>query len=139
MTRTPDASGDPAAPRPGLLRLAAIAAGAAAAVNAVLYLIGLGVGVFAEFGWFPEQRGDEMTLGPILLVSVVGAAAGVGVYGLCRRFAARPLPIFTAIAAVVLLMSLIPPFAMGWPTAQVLLLEVMHVVTAGIVLWTVRR
>ncbi len=80
-----------------------------------------------------------MMLGPILIGSVVGAAAGVGVYGLCRRFAARPLPIFTAIAAVALVLSVVPPFAMGWHTPQVLMLLLMHTATAGIVLWAVRR
>jgi hypothetical protein len=139
MATTPAASGDPAAPRPRLLPLAGLAATVAAALNAALYLVGVATGIFSQFGWFPEGRGDEMMLGPILLVSVVGAAAGVGVYGLCRRFASRPLPIFTAIAAVVLILSMVPPFAMGWRTAQVLLLLLMHVVTAGVVLWAVRR
>jgi len=134
-----DASGAPdgAADVP-LGRAALVAALSAMVVNASIYLLSVALGAFDALGWFPASREDEMTLGPVLLVSLVSALVGVGVFGIVRRRVERAFRSFAVIAGVVLVVSFVGPLVMDWPPAQVLVLELMHVATAAAVLWAVR-
>lgn len=80
-----------------------------------------------------------MTLGPILPVSVVAALAGVGVYAFVRRVR-QPMRVFTTAAILVLIPSFAAPLAMSdWTAAQAAVLNLMHVVVAGVTIWSVRR
>jgi hypothetical protein len=116
------------------------AALAAAIANLGLYLAGVAAGAFAALTLVPAGPQAEMAGGPILLVSMAGAAAGVGLYAALRRRVRRPLTVFGWIAGVVLLLSFAAPFAIpGWTRPQILLLETMHVVVAAAVWLVVHR
>jgi predicted membrane channel-forming protein YqfA (hemolysin III family) len=116
-----------------------VAAGTAAAVNAAVYLAARAAGIFPPAPLFPVRQDDPMTLGPILLVSVVAGLAGVGVYALLRPRVRAPVRFFAWIAMAVLVVSLLAPLAItGWTAAQAWTLNLMHVAAAAAVLWQVR-
>lgn len=123
----------------GAGRAAAVAAAVAAGANATVYLAARAAEVFPPGPFFPSTQDDPMTLGPILLVSAVAGAAGIGVYALLRRLVREPLRVFTWIAMAVLVLSLLGPLAMtGWTAAQAWTLNLMHVIAAAAVLWQAR-
>jgi hypothetical protein len=79
-----------------------------------------------------------MSVEPVVLVSVVGVLAAVGVFALLRRAVAKPVPVFLRIAAVVLLLSFVAPSAIpGTAVAQAIVLNVQHVVVAAAAVWAV--
>jgi hypothetical protein len=111
----------------------------AAMANAVLFGLAVTLGVFPSLTFQPGV-GAQMSVEPVLLVSVVGALAGVGAFALLRRRVARPVPAFLRVAAVVLLLSFAAPFAVpGTAPLQALVLNVMHVVVAAVVVRGVMR
>lgn len=111
----------------------------AAVLNAAIYAASVAAGVFPSLTFQPDV-GAQMSVEPILLVSVAGALAGVGAFALLRGRLARPVPVFLRIAAVVLLLSFAAPFAIpGTALLQGLVLNVMHVVVAAGVVWAVLR
>jgi hypothetical protein len=115
------------------------AAAPAAVINAVVFALAVAVGVFPSLTFQPDV-GAQMSVEPVLLVSVVGALAGVGAFALLRRRVARPVPIFLWVAATVLLLSFAAPFAMpGTGLMQALVLNAMHAVVAGLVVWAMLR
>lgn len=72
---------------------------------------------------------------PTIIFTVFPAVIATVLYGLLRRFAVRPERTFTLIAAVVLVLSIIPdltyiPGVEGASTGQAAILVVMHVVAA---------
>ena len=115
----------------------AAAAALAVAVNTALYAAAVAAGVFPTLGFVP--RGEEMALGPVVLVSAAGALAGTAVYAWMRR-SGQPFSAFVAVAAVVLVISLAGPFTVpGLTGAMVWVLEAMHVVVAAITLTVLYR
>jgi len=120
-------------------RYAIVAAGAAAAVNAAIFAIAVGAGIFPSLGFSPDA-GASMSIEPVLLVSVLGTLAGVGVFTLLRGRVARPVPTFLRLAAVVLVASFAAPFLIpGTVLAQAVVLNVLHVPVAAAVVWAVLR
>lgn len=120
-------------------RAAGLAALVSVVVNTVLYGLAVAVGVFPVFEFVPTPP-STMALSFIWIVSILGALAGVLLFGLLRRYMREPLRAFLGIAAVVLLVSFAVPFAMpGWSTGVILMLEVMHVVVAAAVVTVVWR
>jgi hypothetical protein len=117
-----------------------LAAGLLAALaNALIFALAVAGGVFPSLTFQPDV-GAQMSVEPVLLVSVVGALAGVGAFALLRRRVARPVPAFLRVAAVVLLLSFAAPFAVpGAAPLQALVLNVMHVVVAAVVVRGVMR
>lgn len=123
-----------------IARAALLAALGAAALNAALYQASVAAGIFPRLPFFPAGPGEPMTLGPVLLVSVVAALAGVGVFAVLRRRTRQPFRAFAAVAGVVLLVSFAAPVAMpGWTGAQAGMLNLMHALVAAAVLLAVRR
>jgi hypothetical protein len=111
----------------------------AAALNAAIFAFAVSVGVFPSLTFQPEF-GAGMSVEPILLVSLVGALAGVGAFALLRSRVERPVSLFLRIAAVVLLLSFAAPFAIpGTAPLQAVVLNVMHLVVAATVVWAVLR
>jgi hypothetical protein len=109
----------------------------AAALNAAIFAFAVSVGVFPSLTFQPEF-GAGMSVEPILLVSLVGALAGVGAFALLRSRVERPVSLFLRIAAVVLLLSFAAPFAIpGTAPLQAVVLNLMHVVVAATVVWAV--
>lgn len=89
------------------------------------------------------------TVGPTIFLTAVGALGAVGAFALVGRLAKQPRPVFQTVAAVALLVSLIPdvmlivapagaPFQ-GITVPQVLALMVMHVVAYGLCVYVLTR
>lgn len=116
-----------------------IAAALAVTANALIFVIAVASGIFPSLTIQPDV-GPQMSIEPVLLVSFVGALAGVGAFALLRRWVTRPAPTFLWVAAAVLLLSFAAPFAIpGTALLQAVVLNVMHVVVAGFVVWVVLR
>ena len=109
-------------------------AGVAAAVlaiaaNVALYAAAVSLGVFPTLTLAPDAWG--MGLGPVILVSTLGALGGTLVYAAVRRRVEQPIRAFLAIAAVVLVISFGGPLMIpGLTAAMIGVLEVLHVVVA---------
>jgi hypothetical protein len=83
--------------------------------------------------------------GPTVFFTTMGGFAAVGVWGLIRRVASRPIRRFRLIAGVVLLVSFIPDFWLlsdsavgvfpGATSAGVGALMTMHIAAAAMIVW----
>jgi hypothetical protein len=108
----------------------------AAAVIATLLVYALGsviVGYDPQFIILANASGT-------ILFTVVPAIVAVLLYAVLTRFSGNPARIFTNIAVVVLIVSLIPdltyiPSVPGATSGQTAILMVMHVVAAGVIVW----
>lgn len=114
-------------------RIGLVASGLSAAVNALLFLGAYAAGVFSSV-WLDPAAGAQMSVEPVILVSVIAPLAAVGVFGLMARAMAQPLRPFLVLAGVLLLASFAAPLAIpGTGLAQALVLNAMHVVVAATV------
>jgi hypothetical protein len=120
-------------PEGTLWRTGLVAASLSAVTNAVVFSAAVGAGIFPSL-WMDPSAGPQMSLELILLVSVVASFAAVGVFALMARALKRPMRPYLVLAAVVLVASFAAPFAIpGTAALQVLVLNAMHVVVAGVV------
>jgi len=105
---------------------------AAVLANLIVYFIGsLVVGYDPQFVVLADASGT-------ILFTVVPAIIAVLLYAALMRFTRDPARIFTNIAVVVLILSLIPdliyiPSVPGATTGQTAILMVMHVVAAVVI------
>ena len=108
---------------------------AAVLANLLVYLIGsVVVGYDPQFIVLANASGT-------ILFTVVPAIVAVLLYAVLIRFTSNPARIFTNIAIVVLILSLIPdltyiPSVPGATSGQTAILMLMHVVAAGVIVWT---
>src|SRR5215213_1995166 len=115
-----------------LIGLGTIAA--AVIANLLVYLLGsVVVGYDPEFIVLANASGT-------ILFTVVPAIVAVLLYAVLMRFTNNPARIFTNIAIVVLILSLIPdliyiPTVPGATSGQTAILMVMHVVAAAVIVW----
>jgi hypothetical protein len=138
-TIIPELSSLHAAGSRSLWKRGLLAGALAAAGNAAIFALSVAAGIFPSLTIQPEI-GTRMSVEPIVLVSVVGALGCVGAFALLRSRVARPVSVFLRIAVVVLLLSFAAPFAIpGTALLQGLVLNLMHVVVAGGVVWAVLR
>src|SRR5215218_3021020 len=113
-----------------LVGLATVAA--AVIANLLVYLLGsVAVGYDPQFIVLANASGT-------ILFTVVPAIVAVLLYAVLTRFTANPAGIFTNIAVVVLVLSLIPdltyiPSVPGASSGQTAILMVMHVVAAVVI------
>lgn len=108
--------------------------GAIAVVAAVVVNVGL-VSLSEVFMIAPHL--EPLSNGPVALFTALGVVGATLVYGLLARFSATPDRLFTIIAVVVSLLSLIPdvtylPTLPGATTLGVAFLAVMHLTAAAI-------
>ena len=107
---------------------------AAVLANLLVYLIGsVVVGYDPRFVVLANPSGT-------ILFTVVPAVVAVLLYALLMRFSGDPARIFTNVAVVVLILSLIPdltyiPSVPGATSGQTAILMLMHVVAAGVIVW----
>ena len=107
---------------------------AAVIANLLVYLLGsLVVGYDPQFVVLANASGT-------ILFTVVPAIVAVLLYAALMRFTSNPARIFTNIAVVVLIVSLIPdltyiPSVPGASSGQTAILMLMHVVAAGVIVW----
>jgi Family of unknown function (DUF6069) len=125
-----------------LLKAAPLAGLIAAAINAVLYLIGDATGLMDKSVGMPSPEGVQpITLMPVIMASILPSIVAGIVLALLNRFTANPMRVFGILAAALLLFSLSGPFTSipGIPTGMALLLCVMHSVVAGVVWYIFNR
>src|SRR5215213_8412143 len=108
----------------------------AAAVIANLLVYALGSAVVGYDPAFVVLANASGTI----LFTVVPAIVAVLLYAVLMRFSRNPARIFTNIAVVVLIASLIPdltyiPSVPGATSGQTAILMLMHVVAAGVIVW----
>ena len=107
---------------------------AAVLANLLVYLIGsVVVGYDPQFVVLANASGT-------ILFTVVPAIVAVLLYAALIRFTSNPARIFTNIAIVVLILSLIPdltyiPSVPGATSGQTAILMLMHVVAAAVIVW----
>ncbi|RLT43573.1 MAG: hypothetical protein DWI57_04190 [Chloroflexi bacterium] len=121
---------------PSIVRQGAIAAGIAIVVNALLYFIGAALGAFPADALTP--MGVPVDVTAILGISVVATVAAIiGYFVLTRLLSvARAQQIFTIVAVLVLLGMATTPFGItNAPMMQIVLLEVMHLVMGGALIY----
>ncbi len=112
---------------PGVALLAALAA---AVANALVYFAASGLGFIPQSVILPSPMGvSPLTVGLVVITSVIGAIGAAIVFAIIGLFARRPVRLFRIVAAVVLVLSFVPPATVpGVPVAMRLSLAVMHVV-----------
>jgi hypothetical protein len=115
------------------------AAALGAAANAAIFALSIALGIFPSLT-FQLDLGAQMSIEPVLLVSAVGALAGIGVFALLRPRVAEPVGVFVRISVAVLLVSFVAPFVIpGMTMLQAVVLNLLHVVIAAAVVGAVLR
>ena len=112
---------------PGVALLAALAA---ALANALVYFAASGLGTISQSVLLPSPMGlSPLTVGLVVITSAIGAIGASIVFAIIGLLARRPVRLFRIVAAVMLVLSLVPPATVpGVPVAMRLSLAVMHVV-----------
>ena len=124
----------------GIFKNGAIAAAIALVVNVVLYWIG---GTLDA--WPPEAltgMGAPVTLSAVIVMSVMASVVATIVYLVMTRILSRERANrwFTILAVVVLVGMFFSPFSItNAPTIQIVLLEIMHVVLGGALIYFLPR
>lgn len=123
-----------------LLTVAPLAALAAAALNAVLFYVGKATGFMSDSVLLPRQN-QPITIVPVIISSILPTLLAAGVLALLNRFTSSSLRIFNILAGVLLVLSFINPFVAipNLPLVMGIWLNVMHVVVAGVVVYTFSR
>lgn len=112
---------------------------AAAVVNAVLFFVFHSAGVISD-DIYP-QPGQPLTILPVIMASIFPLIVGSLVFYLFERFTRSGFKIFAIIALVLMVLSLVSPFA-GIPNVTLgysLVLCAMHIVAALSLLYFIRR
>ena len=115
-----------------LLWATPLAAVATAIANAVIYFIASALDTMPQD--FVVQGSGPITLAPVVLSSLIGAAGAAVVFTVVALLSRRPIWTFRIVAAVVLVLSFATPLTIpGAPISMILTLELMHVVAAVII------
>ncbi len=75
----------------------------------------------------------------VIVSTVIPAIGAAVVVALLNRFTARPLRVFLIIAAVVLIISFAGPFTLPISLIEQMILNVMHIIAAGAIIWALVR
>lgn len=120
-------------PSPGqILRRGGLATLLAAVVNLALYALGASLGAFPPTALTPV--GEPLSWQAVLAMSVLGGVVGTLGYLVFTRFLARPQANrwFIGLSILVLLGMFFAPFQIeNAPTLEIVLLEIMHLVSGG--------
>ncbi|MEM9888019.1 MAG: DUF6069 family protein [Bacteroidota bacterium] len=118
-----------------LLRPILLAAGVGTAINAVLYYIGTMSGIISlQIPVTPD--GQAFSLPPVIVASIVPVFLAGLVYFALSKWVAAYHKWFSILAILLLLLSFSSPFSIpNVPLSMALLLNVMHLVVAGLVLY----
>jgi hypothetical protein len=117
---------------------ALIALIAAPAANAIVYFIANALGTLPDTVLVGPMQ-EPITAVPVIMASLMGALAGIVVYGVLLRFSKQPKRLFIGLAAIVLVLAIIPTLTIGAPTGMILALNVMHVVAAAVIVGVLTR
>ncbi|OYU94585.1 MAG: hypothetical protein CFE21_15010 [Bacteroidetes bacterium B1(2017)] len=122
-----------------IITAAAVASGVALVVNAILFYIFHAAGVITDD--IMIQPGQAMTIVPILISSVMPTMVGACVFFLFEKFGKSGFKTFSIVSLILLVVSFINPFV-GIPNVTVayaVVLNIMHVVVAGSLLYFIKR
>jgi hypothetical protein len=115
-----------------LLWAGPLAAVSAALANAVVYFVASALGTMPQD--FVVQGSGPITLAPVVVSSLIGAAGAAVIFTIVALLTRRPIRTFRVVAAVVLALSFATPLTIpGAPLSMILTLELMHVVAAVII------
>lgn len=115
-----------------LLWATPLAAIAAAVGYAIVYFVASMLGAMPQD--FVVQGSGPITLAPVVLSTLIGAAGAAMVFTAVALLSRRPIRTFRIVAAVVLVLSFATPLTIpGAPLSMILMLELMHVVAAVII------
>lgn len=115
------------------------AAVVAVLVNLALFFLFSALGVLDPAVRLP-QTNEPLTAVPVAMASFAPLVLGTLAFYLLARFTQNPVRIFTALAAVLGLLSLAGPLTMETvPLGYRLVLGLMHVVAAGSLIWFLRK
>ena len=115
-----------------LLWATPLAAVAAAVGNAVVYFVASALGAMPQD--FVVQGSGPITLAPVVLSSLIGAAGAAVIFAVVVLLSRRPIWTFRIVAVVALVLSFVTPLTLpGAPLSLILTLELMHVVAAVII------
>jgi len=67
-----------------------VAAGVAAVINAIIFIIGDALGAFPKTVLLPSNN-EPLSLGAVIFISIVGVIAGGIVFAVIGRFSRRPI------------------------------------------------
>ena len=106
--------------------------------NVVVYFIASG------FVTYDSRFLPLVSVGGAIIFTVVPAVVAVLLYAVLRRMATNPARVFTIIAAVAFVVTLIPDFLYaptvpGATASQIAVLVVMHVAAAGVIVGMLTR
>jgi hypothetical protein len=111
---------------------------AAAGLNAGLFFAADSAGLFPATALI---NGAPLSVLPVIISSIIPTIVAAGVFALLGRFTQHPVRIFTILAIVLTILSFANPF-LGIPGVTVpmaVVLNLMHVVVAGCVVYSFRR
>ena len=76
---------------------------------------------------------------PVIVVTLMGAIAGVIGLAVLSRFTKQPKRIFVILGVLVVIAMTFPTLTLGASTAVIIGLNVLHVVAGGVILWALTR
>jgi len=114
--------------------------GIAVVVNIILYYLFSSMGVLSSEVLVPQAGNQPITIVPVIFSSIVPLIIATGVFMLLVRYTKNPVRIFGIICLVILVLSFFNPFTIpNVPLGMALVLNVMHVVVAGAIYWSLSR
>lgn len=117
----------------------AMAAGVSVVINAILFFIFHAAGIISDAVFI--QPNQPLTIVPVIISSILPTLVGACVFFLFEKFSSNGFKIFTIVAVILLLLSLLSPFmsVQDMPMAYGVVLDVMHVVVALSLLYFIKR
>jgi hypothetical protein len=116
-----------------------MAAGVAAAVNAILFFIFHAAGIISDT--IEVQRGQPMTVVPVIMMSIIPTLVATLVFFLLERVTKNGYKIFMIVSVILLLLSFSNPF-MAIKEVTIgygIVLDLMHVVVVSALLFFLKK
>jgi Family of unknown function (DUF6069) len=123
----------------GKFVLAGLIGGAIAAViNVILFFAGQALNGGPMAVTPPGQAGQApLPLVMVIIMSILPGIIAGALYGILLRFTARAKLIFFVIAAIVFIFEFFAAITAGSTLTTIVVLELMHVIVAGLVIWRI--
>jgi CDP-diglyceride synthetase len=116
-----------------------MASGAAVVINAILFFIFRSAGVLVDTIFI--QPNQPLTIVPIIISSILPTLVASVVFFLIEKYSNNGFKTFRIVSIVLLVLSFMNPFMgiQGVTTGYALVLNVMHVVVAGSILYFIGK
>ena len=117
----------------------ATAAGVSAVINSLLFFIFQAAGILTDTVFV--QPNQPLTVIPVIISSILPTLIGACIFFLFEKYSNNGFKTFSIISVVLVLLSLLSPFmsVAGMPLAFGLVLDAMHLVVAGSLLYFINR